>query len=196
MREVPVHDVVCCSTVILTTHYMDEADRLSDRVVIMVKGRVVCDGSPEFLKKRFGTGFLLTVSLRNGAERVQQRSARVLDEVRQTVPEAQLSGSAGAQFVINLPHESRPRQVSRSTRARCTHRALDFSFAQLFNTLETRSAALEIDSFGLGVNTLEQVFIKVGEKAAGQTNDALRERIRDSANIIAKGDSKCAPTRA
>jgi ABC-2 type transport system ATP-binding protein len=37
-------------TVVLTTHYMDEADRLADRVAIVDGGRVVAEGTPEGLK--------------------------------------------------------------------------------------------------------------------------------------------------
>ncbi|KHJ82852.1 ABC transporter, ATP-binding protein, partial [Oesophagostomum dentatum] len=48
-------------TVLLTTHYMDEAELLGDRVAIMAKGRVYCCGTPQFLKKRFGTGYVMTV---------------------------------------------------------------------------------------------------------------------------------------
>ncbi len=40
------------STIILTTHYMEEAERLSDRVAIMHRGRIVAVGSPEELKAR------------------------------------------------------------------------------------------------------------------------------------------------
>jgi len=37
------------TTVLLTTHYMDEAERLCDRLVIMAEGRVVADGAPRAL---------------------------------------------------------------------------------------------------------------------------------------------------
>jgi ABC-2 type transport system ATP-binding protein len=39
-------------TILLTTHYMEEAERLSDRVAIMHRGRIVAVGSPEDLKSR------------------------------------------------------------------------------------------------------------------------------------------------
>ena len=41
---------------ILTTHFMEEADVLGDRIAIMTKGKVRCCGSPLFLKKTFGEG--------------------------------------------------------------------------------------------------------------------------------------------
>lgn len=42
------------STIILTTHYMEEAERLSDRIGIMKDGRLLAAGTPEELKKRAG----------------------------------------------------------------------------------------------------------------------------------------------
>ncbi|KAI6174343.1 ABC transporter ced-7 [Aphelenchoides besseyi] len=157
-------------SILLTTHYMDDADRLSDRILIMVKGRVVCNGTPEFLKKRFGTGFLLTISLANGSMHAEQKAQRILGIAQQLVPEAKFSGSPAAQFTINLPYESK------------------IKFAQLFTVLETRGQELDIDSFGLSVNTLEQVFIKVGEKAEGESNEELRARIVKNANVVRQGD--------
>ena len=53
--------------IILTTHYMDEADILGDRIGIMNEGQLVCLGSPLFLKNKFGTGYTLTVVKSGGA---------------------------------------------------------------------------------------------------------------------------------
>ncbi len=47
--------------VILTTHFMDEADFLGDRVGIMGDGVLRCCGSPFFLKNRFGGGYKLVI---------------------------------------------------------------------------------------------------------------------------------------
>jgi len=47
--------------IILTTHYMDEADVLGDRIGIMAKGKVLCLGSSLFLKNRYGAGYKLTM---------------------------------------------------------------------------------------------------------------------------------------
>ena len=41
-------------TILLTTHYMDEAEALADRVAIMVQGRIVADGTPSDLAQRKG----------------------------------------------------------------------------------------------------------------------------------------------
>ena len=47
--------------IILTTHYMDEADYLGDRIGIMGDGELLTCGTPLFLKNRFGVGYNLTV---------------------------------------------------------------------------------------------------------------------------------------
>ena len=45
-------------TIFLTTHYMEEADRLCDRVAIIDHGRIIATGAPEELKREIGTGVL------------------------------------------------------------------------------------------------------------------------------------------
>jgi len=41
-------------TMILSTHFMDEADLLGDRIAILANGRLQCFGSSMFLKKKYG----------------------------------------------------------------------------------------------------------------------------------------------
>ena len=49
---------------VLTTHFMDEADILGDRIGIMAKGELHCCGSSLFLKSRYGGGYNLAFSKR------------------------------------------------------------------------------------------------------------------------------------
>lgn len=51
--------------VVLTTHSMEEAEALCSRLGIMVGGRLRCIGSPQHLKARFGSGFLIDLKLRH-----------------------------------------------------------------------------------------------------------------------------------
>lgn len=50
------------SSMVLTTHRMDEAENLCDNIAIMINGRFVCYGSPGHLKSTYGKGY--TVSLK------------------------------------------------------------------------------------------------------------------------------------
>lgn len=53
--------------IILTTHSMEEADILGDRIGIMAKGRLRCIGTSIRLKSRFGTGFIANLSFISGS---------------------------------------------------------------------------------------------------------------------------------
>jgi ABC-2 type transport system ATP-binding protein len=65
-------------TVILTTHNMDEADRLSDRVAIIDHGRLLMVDTPENLKRTVGDGDVIELDIQ------QEISGTVLEAIRQT----------------------------------------------------------------------------------------------------------------
>jgi ABC-2 type transport system ATP-binding protein len=52
-------------TILLTTHYLEEADQLAHRLAIVSRGRVIVEGTPEELKRGL-QGELVTVELQNG----------------------------------------------------------------------------------------------------------------------------------
>jgi len=52
--------------VILTTHYMDEADVLGDTIAIMSRGKIECVGDSLTLKREYGVGYLLDVVPKEG----------------------------------------------------------------------------------------------------------------------------------
>jgi lipooligosaccharide transport system ATP-binding protein len=64
-------------TLLITTHFMDEAEQLCDRLVVMDKGSIMAEGSPAQLIKDFSTKEVLEV--RFGSE----RNAQMADELRQ-----------------------------------------------------------------------------------------------------------------
>jgi ABC-2 type transport system ATP-binding protein len=64
-------------TILLTTHYLEEADQLADRLAIVSQGRVVVDGTPAELKGRL-QGDAVQVELENGhVDEAQAVLARV-----------------------------------------------------------------------------------------------------------------------
>ncbi|KAM9849436.1 phospholipid-transporting ATPase ABCA1-like [Aulostomus maculatus] len=54
-------------TIILSTHHMDEADILGDRIAIISHGKLCCVGSSLYLKNQLGTGYYLTLVKREAA---------------------------------------------------------------------------------------------------------------------------------
>ena len=49
------------ASVLLTTHRMDEAEQLCDKIAIMINGRFVVFGSPNYLKTTYGKGYTVSI---------------------------------------------------------------------------------------------------------------------------------------
>ena len=59
------------SSMILTTHRMDEAESLCDNLVIMINGRFVCYGSPGYIKSKYGIGYTVWMTSKKDLETLQ-----------------------------------------------------------------------------------------------------------------------------
>jgi len=70
-------------TVFLTTHYMDEADRVAQRIAIIDHGRIVAIGSSQELKQQTGTGTLEEAFLALTGTTIREESASASDRMRQ-----------------------------------------------------------------------------------------------------------------
>jgi ABC-2 type transport system ATP-binding protein len=74
------------TTVLLTTHYMFEADELCDRIAVIADGRIVAEGTPAELKSRVGEGSVVEVEVFGDAGSVLP-ALRALAGVRSAVVE-------------------------------------------------------------------------------------------------------------
>jgi len=68
-------------TILLTTHYMEEADALCDRVAIMDHGRILALDTPEALKHTVGADTIVTVKARGHAQALAARLEQELEGV-------------------------------------------------------------------------------------------------------------------
>jgi ABC-2 type transport system ATP-binding protein len=84
------------TTVFLTTHYLDEADALCDRILVIDAGRIVAGGTPDQLKSEVG-GDVLTVT----AERPEQ--AAEVARLVAALPGAEAPQVLGSQVVGRVP---------------------------------------------------------------------------------------------
>lgn len=87
--------------IILTTHFMDEADYLGDRIGIMGEGRMVCCGSSIFLKNRFGVGYNLTFV----KETATTDSTVLINLIKKYIPNAKVLSNVAADLSVQLPME-------------------------------------------------------------------------------------------
>ena len=63
-------------TVLLTTHYMFEADALCDRIAVVAKGKIVAEGTPRDLKQRVAEGVVVEIEVYGIEEERSRRSGR------------------------------------------------------------------------------------------------------------------------
>ncbi|MFH0903739.1 MAG: ATP-binding cassette domain-containing protein [Methanobacteriota archaeon] len=69
-------------TVFFTTHYMDEAERVADRVAIIDHGRIVAEGTPEGLKTKTGAKTLEEAFLSLTGKKIRDEEAGSIDQMR------------------------------------------------------------------------------------------------------------------
>ncbi|XP_072455492.1 phospholipid-transporting ATPase ABCA3 [Notamacropus eugenii] len=127
-------------TIVLTTHFMDEADLLGDRIAIMAKGDLQCCGSSLFLKHKYGAGYHMII-----VKELHCNTSDISRLVYHHIPNAILESNVGAELSFILPKES-------------AHR-----FETLFTELELKQKELGIASYGASVTTMEEVFLRVGK---------------------------------
>uniref|UniRef100_A0A6P8HMV1 ATP-binding cassette sub-family A member 3-like isoform X2 n=1 Tax=Actinia tenebrosa TaxID=6105 RepID=A0A6P8HMV1_ACTTE len=146
-------------TILLTTHFMDEADFLGDRIAIMAEGQIKCCGSSLFLKNKYGVGYHMAIVKATLCD-----VPLVNAIVQKYVPTAQLESNIGAELTFILPSEATG------------------NFEPLFTELESRRQELGINSFGVSVTTMEEVFLKVGEEMDDSLTKALQNEETDTIN--------------
>ena len=71
------------TTVFLTTHYMDEADRVAQRIAVIDHGRIVATGSPRELKDQTGKESLEEAFLALTGTAIREEAAGSVDQMRQ-----------------------------------------------------------------------------------------------------------------
>ena len=160
--------------IILTTHYMEEADILADRIAIMSSGKLYCLGSPLFLKKRFGVGYNLSIVKKVDGAKTEFN--RIENLVSRFIPEAKVFSKASAEILFEIPLD-------------CTHR-----FKQFFEELDSSLQTLSIETYGVSVTTLEEVFIRVsrGDEAPHEHKELMDmgEEDEDRDKEIVKDEKK------
>uniref|UniRef100_UPI0037E9C7B4 phospholipid-transporting ATPase ABCA1 n=1 Tax=Semicossyphus pulcher TaxID=241346 RepID=UPI0037E9C7B4 len=189
-------------TIILSTHYMDEAELLGDRIAIISQGKLCCCGSPLFLKSRLGSGYYLTVVKREGLDTSTLSSTSIctstsvstnklppLKDSESSMSEDTGLGSEESSLylaaLLSLAQHHIPgvRLVEESGREAVINlpqaAAKDSSLGVFLSELDQRLNELGISSYGLSDSTLEEIFLRVAEETGV---DAEPEQQAESPN--------------
>ncbi len=119
-------------TVLLTTHYMDEAEKLCDHIAIVDQGRVIAEGTPAALILSLGGDHVVEFAFAGERASMAEREAE-LSTLRElpSVRSARLEGD-GFQLTVAEPHVALPAVLDRSK-----------VLATTLSRLSTRHASLE-----------------------------------------------------
>lgn len=132
--------------IVLTTHSMEEADVLGDRIAIMAKGKLRCIGTSIRLKAKFGAGYVANVSF--NADRQTNNT--------QVEPVIQF-------FKYRLDIE--PKEENKTFLTYVIPHQKEYLLTKFFAELQDREEEFGISDIQLGLTTLEEVFLNVAKQA-------------------------------
>uniref|UniRef100_UPI00398F68CF ATP-binding cassette sub-family A member 13-like n=1 Tax=Pristiophorus japonicus TaxID=55135 RepID=UPI00398F68CF len=158
-------------TIIFTTHHLDEADILSDRIAILENGQLKCCGSPAYLKEQYGQGYSLIISKKLTLAEPGESCdiGLVTSLVKQHIPLAFLKEDAYGELTYIIP------TMEDKT-----------AYERLFQALDKDMEKLYLNSYSISDTTLEEVFLKLlqseGRPASyqGQDTESLKSESIES----------------
>ncbi|XP_024017032.1 ABC transporter A family member 2 [Morus notabilis] len=130
--------------IVLTTHSMEEADILGDRIGIMANGKLQCIGNSSRLKTRFGTGFVVHVSF------VKSSNGHTHEDVKQF-------------FKTHL--DVVPKEENKSFLTFAIPRNREVLFPDCFAEVQNRESEFGISDIQISFTSLEEVFLSIARRA-------------------------------
>ncbi|XP_057618599.1 glucosylceramide transporter ABCA12 [Chionomys nivalis] len=154
-------------TIILSTHHLDEAEVLSDRIAFLEQGGLRCCGSPFYLKEAFGDGYHLTLTKKKSPNLDTSAicdTAAVTAMIQSHLPEAYLKEDIGGELVYVLPPFSTK---------------VSGAYLSLLRALDKGMGKLNIGCYGISDTTVEEVFLnltKDSQKSGNMSLEHLTQR--------------------
>ena len=87
-------------TILLSTHFMEEADALSDRLIILSKGKIRANDRINQLKQTYGSGYKIILNTDN-----DENHQRLLEILRDSLPNSMIDSESTNQLIIKTNEE-------------------------------------------------------------------------------------------
>ncbi|CAF1191001.1 unnamed protein product [Adineta steineri] len=151
MQKVFLNAVKAQMTIILTSHSMDECERVCNRLGIMKSGQLTCLGTIQHLKSKFGRGYMVSIQVQSIAND---------------------SNASNMHSVLSFLRDQNQFQIEVKEILKTTgqFQILESTPAELFELLEQNKERLNIETYTISQTTLEQIFLSLGK--TNSTNDS------------------------
>ena len=131
--------------ILLTTHFLDEAEYLGDRIGIMSDGQYICCGTSSYLKSKYPCGFNINLII-NPDKFDENYKYQFYNEILKYEPNTEIKVASKGVFSINiLPHNK--------------------NIQEIFDYIETNQSKFGIVDYTVASTSLEDVFLKINNKA-------------------------------
>jgi ATP-binding cassette subfamily A (ABC1) protein 3 len=132
--------------IILTTHYMEEASILGNRIGILSEGNMKCIGSPLFLIEKLGKNINLNITKKPEAE-----NNKIINFVNENIGNN-----------INIENEIFNEEILFKIPKK-NKNSNEYNWSSFFEKLDDQSEALNINNYSISMPTLEDVFINLSK---------------------------------
>lgn len=123
--------------IILTTHFLEEADLLSDRTAIMSNGQLQAQGTPEFLKNQLDFEYRLSID-----KHELFSNQKISSFIRNYIPVIRIEHQSMNQLIVNIKREDSQ------------------GIVELIHAFEAQWQWIGIQNYSVTMKTIEDVFLK------------------------------------
>ena len=155
--------------IILTTHSLDEAEYLGDRIGIMSSGDFICSGTSAYLKSKYPCGFNLNLIMNSDISNDNTKQ-QLFNELIKYEPNLQIKISSKGLFSVNIQSNNK-------------------NIKEIFNVIETNKEIYGIEDYTVSSTSLEDVFLKLNHKITISDENTENDEINQNNEIIEVNDS-------
>ena len=130
--------------IILTTHSLEEAEYLGDRIGIMSKGYFICSGTSSFLKSKYPCGFNINLLI-NSKICNEEKKQNLFNELIKYEPNLVNKISSKSLFSLNIQSNNK-------------------NIKEIFDVLTNNKEKYGIEDYTISSTSLEDVFLKLNHK--------------------------------
>ena len=131
--------------ILVTTHYLEEAEFLGDRIGIMSDGQFICCGTSSFLKSKYPCGFNINL-LVNSNKFTEEKKKKIFEEIKRYESNLQIRIASKSIFSLNL-------------------QANNEHIFNIFKFIEKSKKEFGIEDYTVASTSLEDVFLKINNQS-------------------------------